>query len=150
PRAPEIVDSSSLPQTQQTQHEKHGEYDQPDFVDRVTAVENETGRDRHGEGGEPAHVTADERFEFQGEMDRENAREHDGQPDRPHIPPEKRLADEENVEVKRPVIICRVVTVEPVLDHLVDEPAVDSFVEMRRLDSEQKKTEERAEAHDQP
>ena len=83
-------------------------------------------------------------------MDRENAREHDGQPDRPQIPPEKRLADEENVEVKRPVIICRVVAVEPVLDHLVDEPAVDSFVEMRRLDSEQKKTEERAEAHDQP
>src|ERR1043166_7203976 len=83
-------------------------------------------------------------------MDRKNARQHDRQPDRPDVAAEQRLANKENVEVERPVIIRGVVAIEPVLDHLIDEPAVDSLVEMGRLDSEQEKPEERAEPHDYP
>src|SRR6476619_4671295 len=49
-----------------------------------------------------------------------------------------------------PVIIRRVVAIEPVLDHLVDEPAVDPFVEVRRLHSEEEKPEDRGQPDDQP
>src|SRR4051794_16387585 len=83
-------------------------------------------------------------------MNRENAGQHDRQPDRPDVAAEQGLANKENVEVKRPVIIGRVVAIEPVLDHLIDEPAIDSLVEMGRLDPEQEKPEERAKAHDYP
>src|ERR1041384_5873715 len=105
-------------------------------MDGVTPVENEAGRDGHGERRNSAHAAADERLKFKGEMDRKNARQHDRQPDRPDVAAEQRLANKENVEVERPVIIRRVVTIESILDHLIDEPAVDSLVEMGRLDPE--------------
>ena len=48
------------------------------------------------------------------------------------------------------VVIGRVVLVESVLDHLVDKPAVDAFVEMWRFHSEQKESQERGETDDEP
>ena len=52
--------------------------------------------------------------------------------------------------MKRPVIIRRIVSVEPVLDHLIDEPAVDPLVEMRRLHPEEEDAQNGAERDDQP
>ena len=83
-------------------------------------------------------------------MNREDAGQDHGQTDRPKVPAEKRLADQENIEMKRAVVIRGVVAVEAALYHLVDEPAVDPFVEVGRLDAEQEKAEESAEAHDDP
>ena len=39
--------------------------------------------------------------------------------------------------MKWAVIIRRVISIKPILDHLIDEPAVDPFVEMRRFYSEE-------------
>ena len=64
--------------------------------------------------------------------------------------PSKRLRKEENVEMERAVIIRRVVPVKAVLDHLIDEPAVDPLVEMRRLHPEQEKAQEGGERDDRP
>ena len=64
--------------------------------------------------------------------------------------PKSDLREEENVEMKRPVIIRRVVAVEAVLHHLIDEPAVDPLVEVRRLHAQEEKPEERAEGDDRP
>src|SRR5437762_3044924 len=80
-------------------------------------------------------------------MNREDAGQDHGQTDRPKVPAEKRLADKENIEMKRAVVIRGVVAVEAALDHLVHEPAVDPFVEVGRLDPEQEKAEESAEEH---
>ena len=66
------------------------------------------------------------------------------------MPAEERLREEENVEMKRPVIIRRVVAVEPVLHHLIDEPAVDPLVEVRRLHAEEEKPEQRSEGDNAP
>ena len=52
--------------------------------------------------------------------------------------------------MKRSVIIGRIVFVEAVLDHLIDKPAVDALIEMRRFHPEQKKSEKRSEADDDP
>ena len=79
-----------------------------------------------------------------------DADQHDRQPERPDVPAEERLREEENVEMQRPVIIGRVVSVETVLHHLIDEPAVDPFVEMRRFYAEKEKPEERARARRSP
>jgi hypothetical protein len=48
------------------------------------------------------------------------------------------------------MIIRRVVFVITGLDHLIDEPAVNSLVEMRRLNSEQENSQERAKSDDEP
>ena len=40
--------------------------------------------------------------------------------------------------MKWAVIVRRVVSIEPFLDHLIDEPAVDSLIEMWRFYSEEK------------
>ena len=129
---------------------KHREEHEPDFVDGVAAVENETGRDRHGERGQPADIAADERLESCREMNAKNADEDNRQPQGPKISPEQSLRKEEHVKVQRPVIIGRIVFVETGLHHLIDEPAVDPFVEMRRLDPEQEQAKKRAERDDQP
>src|SRR4051794_12468166 len=52
--------------------------------------------------------------------------------------------------MERPVIIRRIVFIEPALDHLIDEPAVDSLIEMGRFDPEQEKPEKCAEPDDHP
>ena len=52
--------------------------------------------------------------------------------------------------MKRPVVISGVVFVESVPDHLIDKPAIDSFIEMRRLHSEQKESQERGQTDDEP
>src|SRR4051812_11598055 len=148
--APQVTDGSPLPEAEQPENEKHRKEEEPDFVDGIAAVENEARRDGHGERGDPADIAADEWLEFQRQMNRKNAGQHDRQPDRPDIPPQQSLANKENIEVERPVIIRRVISVEPVLDHLIDEPAVDSLVEMRGLDPEEEKPEERPEPNDYP
>ena len=48
----------------------------------------------------------------------------------------------ENVKVKRPVIIGRVVTVKSVFHHLIDEPAVDALVEVRWLDTQEEEAQQ--------
>src|SRR5438132_1818852 len=52
--------------------------------------------------------------------------------------------------MQRSVVIGRVVSIEPVLDHLIDEPTVDPFVEMRRFDPKQKKSKKDRKPEDQP
>src|SRR3954447_11659220 len=107
-------------------------------MNRVAAIENKSGRYRHREGREPAHVPADERLEFHREMNGKDAGQHDRQPDGPEVSAEERLGNEKDIKVEGPVIMGRVVAIEAVLDHLVDEPAVDPLVEMRRFDGKEK------------
>ena len=52
--------------------------------------------------------------------------------------------------MERPVVVGWVVAVISVLDHLIDEPAVNSFVEMGRLNPEQEKAQDGRQGHDQP
>ncbi len=73
-----------------------------------------------------------------------------GKAQRPDISSEQRLRQEENVKMQGPVIIGRVVFVIAVLDHLIDEPAVDALVEVRRLDPEEKEAEEGSQCDNQP
>src|ERR1700730_18610065 len=87
-RAPEIIRRSKFPQTEQPENEQHREENEPDFVNRIAPVENETRRDRHGQRGYSAHASPDEWLEFQREPDANDAYEHDRQTQSPHIPPE--------------------------------------------------------------
>ena len=48
------------------------------------------------------------------------------------------------------MIVRRIVSIKPVLHHLIDKPTVDSFVEMRRLDAQQEQAEKNGEPKDQP
>ena len=84
---------------------------QPDFVDGIAAVENESGRDGHGQRRQPADIAADERLEFHRQIDANDADEDHRQAQGPKISPEQRLRKEEDVKMKRAVIICRVVSV---------------------------------------
>lgn len=52
--------------------------------------------------------------------------------------------------MERAVIIGRVVSVVTGFNQLIDKPAVDSFVEVRRLHSEQEKSQKRGESDDEP
>ncbi len=52
--------------------------------------------------------------------------------------------------MKRAVIVGRVVSIEPVFHHLIDEPAVDALIEVRWLDPNRKKRRNAAECEDQP
>ncbi len=63
---------------------------------------------------------------------------------------EEGLGNEQDVEVKRPVVVRRIVTVKTGLHHLVDEPAVDPLVEMRRLDAQEEEPEHGPEGDDPP
>src|SRR4030095_5302816 len=52
--------------------------------------------------------------------------------------------------MKRTVIIRRVIAIKAILDHLIDEPAVDPFVEMRRFYVEKKHPQNGGETDNQP
>src|ERR1051326_6802518 len=52
--------------------------------------------------------------------------------------------------MKGTVIVRRVIAVNPLLHHLIDKPAVDSFVEMRRFDPEKEHSQRGAETENQP
>src|SRR5213592_1009673 len=52
--------------------------------------------------------------------------------------------------MKRAVVIGWVVPVKSILHHLIDKPAVDALIEMRRLDSEQQKAQKHCHSHDPP
>ena len=147
---PEVAAGADPPEPEQAEHEEHREKKQPHFVNRIAAVKNEGGRNRHRERGDAAHRAADEGFELQRHQNRADARQHDRQPERPNVPAEKRLREEKNVEMKRPVIIRRVVAVEPGLHHLIDEPAVDPLIEVRRFHAQEEEPEQRAEGDDAP
>ena len=84
-----------------------------------------------------------QRLELQSKPDTSDAHQHDRQTQRPHVASKQTLKQQENVKVKRTVIIGRVVTVKPVLHHLIDEPAVDALVEVRWLDTQKEEAQER-------
>src|SRR3954470_23874634 len=69
---------------------------------------------------------------------------------RPKISSEECLRKQEHVKMQRPEIIRPIVVVEPVLDQLIDKPAIDPFIEVRRFYSEQEKPQKRGEANDEP
>jgi hypothetical protein len=50
--------------------------------------------------------------------------------------------------VQRPVVIGRIVSVKPIVQDLIHEPAIDAFIEVRWLDTQQKKTQERRQPQD--
>src|SRR6266480_4957233 len=52
--------------------------------------------------------------------------------------------------MKGTVIIRRVIAIKAILDHLIDEPTVDPFVEMRRFYSEEQDPQRGGEAENQP
>ena len=140
---PKVIRRSKFPQTEQPKNEQHREENEPDFVNRIAPVKNETGRDRHRERGHSAYASSDERLEFQREPDADDAYEDNGQTQRPDVPSEQCLRDQQHVKMQRSVIIRRVVFIKAGLHHLIDKPAVDALVEMRWLDSEQEKAQER-------
>ena len=77
--APKVIRRSKLPKTEQAENEQHREEYQPHFVDRVAPVENETGRDRHGQRRHATDASSDERLEFHSEPNAGDAYEHDGE-----------------------------------------------------------------------
>lgn len=50
--------------------------------------------------------------------------------------------------MKRAVIIGGVITVKAVFHHLIDEPAIDAFVEVRRFDAQKEEAEKRCQCED--
>src|SRR5262249_43830247 len=114
----------------------------------VAAVENEPGRDGHGQRGDSAHLSSKQWFELQCKPHARDADKHDRQTQRPDIASKQTLKQQENVKVKRAVIVGWVVAVKPVLHHLIDEPAVDALVEMGRLDAQEEKAQERCQHED--
>ena len=71
-----------------------------------------------------------------------------GQAQGPDISAKQTLREQQNVKVQRPVVIGRVVSVKPIMHDLIHKPAIDAFIEMRRLDTQQKKTQERGQPQD--
>ena len=137
PGAPEKICGPEFPESERAVEKEDGEEQQPDFVNGIAAVKNEAGRSCHRDRGESVDGFADKRLKFQREPDAANADEYDRQPQGPEIAPKQSLRQQEHIEMERPVIIGRVVFVVTVLDQLIDKPAVDPFVEMGRLHSEQ-------------
>ena len=87
-------------------------------------------------------------LELQRQPDTADAHQHDRQTHRPQISAKQTLRIAQNVKVKRTVIIGRVVTVKPVLHHLIDEPAVDALIEVRWLDTQEEEAQERGQRED--
>ena len=150
PQAPEIIRSAAPPQSEQPEDEKHREELEPDFVNRIAPVEDEPRRDSHRKCRHPAHVPPDERLKFHREINAKNAHEHHRNAQGQDISPKQCLTKEENVKMKRAVIIRWVVSVKSVFDHLIDEPAVDSFVKMGRLHLEEEDAQNGAERDNRP
>ena len=110
-------------------------------MDRVTAIENKGGRNRHRRRG-PARCRGAKKFPIpQQGPDREKGRDDGGKPQGPEVASEKGLAEENRVEMERSMIVGRIVMVKAVDPHLVGEPPVDALVEMRRLDIQQDRAE---------
>src|SRR5262245_13570976 len=114
----------------------------------VASVEDEPGRHRHRQCCDSADVLSYEWFKLQGDPHTSDAHQHDGQTQGPHVASKQTLKEQENVKMKRTVIIGRVVTVKPVLHHLIDEPAVDALVEVRWLDAQEEEAQERRQRED--
>ena len=57
--------------------------------------------------------------------------------------------NEQDIEVKRSVVVGRVVGVVPGIRHLVAEPPIDSFVEMRRFYVQLREADNRSKQQDQ-
>ena len=85
---------------------------------------------------------------FNSQPDTTNAHKHNRQPQRPDIPAKQTFRQQQDIKVQRPVVIRRIVSVKPIMHDLIHKPAIDAFIEMRRLDTQQKKTQERCEPQD--
>ena len=114
----------------------------------VTAVENETGRDRHRQRRDSTDVFSYEWLKLQRHPHTSDADQHDRQTQRPHIASKQTLKQQENIKVKRTVIIGRIVMVKPVLHHLIDKPAIDALIEVRWLDAQEEEAQERRHRED--
>src|SRR5881227_4310809 len=147
---PKIIGCPSLPETKQAEDEQHREEHEPHLVNRVASIKNEPGRYRHCQCRHSTYGSPNEWLELECKPHATDAHEHNRQPQRPDISAKQGLREQQNVKMKRPVIIRRVVFIEPVFHHLVDKPAVDSFVEMRWLDAKEKKAQENGEPKNQP
>src|SRR5256885_1233270 len=85
---------------------------------------------------------------FEGQPNATNAHQNNRQPQRPEIPAEQTFRQQQDVKVQGPVVIRRIVSVKAVMYDLIHKPAIDAFIEMRRLDTQQKKTQERSQPQD--
>src|SRR5262249_20177976 len=110
------------------------EKDQPCFMDGIAIVKNESGRDRHRQRRKIANCTAEKRPEKKNPKDGQEAHNHNWKTQRPKVAPERHARGERDIEIQRPLIIDEIGRVIPVLSHLIAEPAVNTLVEMRRLD----------------
>jgi len=108
----------------------------------VAPIKDESWRDRHGQRCDAAYFSAYQRLELEHQPNTNNAHKYDGQPQRPQVPPKQALEKQQDVKVKRSVVIGRVVPVKSVLYHLIDEPSVDALIKVRRLHPEQEKAQE--------
>ena len=93
PVAPKVIRRPEFPQTEQAQDEHHREEQEPDFVNRVAAVENKSGRNGHRERGQTTNIASDERLEFQRQTNANDADENNRQAQRPDISSEQESAE---------------------------------------------------------
>src|ERR1051326_42438 len=108
----------------------------------VAPVKDESWRDRCGQRCDAADVSTYHRLQLEHQPNASNAHKHDRQPQRPQVPAKQALENQQDIEVKRPVVIGRVISVKSVLHHLIDEPSVDALIKVWPLLSEQKKPQE--------
>ena len=148
PCIPEVIQPPGFPKAEQSQDEHRREELQPHFVDGVSPIENKSGGNRHGQGCYSTYVSPDQWLEFQGQPNATNAHQNNRQPQRPEIPAEQTFRQQQDVKVQGPVVIRRIVSVKAVMYDLIHKPAIDAFIEMRRLDTQQKQTQERSQPQD--
>ena len=147
-RGPETGAVAFQPQRDRAPGEKHGEEDEPRFVDRITSVEDFRGGNGKSQR-RPAHRGPSEPSRKKKEhRNGEQAGQHRGQAQRPEVASEQFLRDKDGVKMPRPVEIGRIIGEVPLFAHAVGEPAVDAFVEMRRFEVEQHEAEDRGQSHD--
>ena len=112
------------------------EEDEAGFMNRVAPVEDERGRDGHDDGGPTGGGRADESAELEGHPDGGEAGDDGGEAEREEVAAEELLRDEDAIHVQRAVIVRGVVVVVALLGDAIGEPAIDAFVEVRRLEVE--------------
>src|SRR3954453_22033568 len=116
----------------------------------IPAIKDQPRRNGHGQCRKAGYGSRNEVIVFQCQPNRRNAGKHDRKAGRIQIPAEQRLRQEQDVEVKRAVVIRWIVSIEAILDHLIDEPAVNSLVKMWWLYPEKGKAQSPSEAKDGP
>ena len=97
--APEIFRGAELPEPERAKDKQHREKQDPDFVDGIAPVKNETGRNGHGQRGQATNGAADKRFEFQGQPHATDADQDDGQSQRNQIAPKQGLRHQQQIKM---------------------------------------------------